>query len=64
MRGTTTMVLFLFIIVFLSTALASFTANVTLDHCALVIDGKRKVLISDAIHYPRSTSQGRTALLP
>ncbi|CDP07962.1 unnamed protein product [Coffea canephora] len=57
MRGTTTMVLFLFIIVFLSAVLVLFVANVTLDHRALVIDGKRKVLISDAIHYPRSTSQ-------
>ena len=64
MRGTTTMVLFLFIIVFLSAVLASFAANDTFDHRTLVIDGKRKVLISGAIHCPRSTPQVRAALLP
>ncbi|CDP20658.1 unnamed protein product [Coffea canephora] len=44
------MVLFLFIIVFLSAVLALFAANVTFDHCTLVIDGRRKVLISVTIH--------------
>ncbi|WJX50255.1 Beta-galactosidase 8 [Trifolium repens] len=37
--------------------LASFGSNVTYDHRALVIDGKRRVLISGSIHYPRSTPQ-------
>ncbi|PNY07301.1 beta-galactosidase 8-like protein [Trifolium pratense] len=37
--------------------LASFCSNVTYDHRALVIDGKRRVLISGSIHYPRSTPQ-------
>ncbi|KAJ1424345.1 Glycoside hydrolase, family 35 [Sesbania bispinosa] len=32
-------------------------ANVTYDHRALVIDGKRRVLISGSIHYPRSTPE-------
>ncbi|KAL0417735.1 UNVERIFIED_CONTAM: Beta-galactosidase 8 [Sesamum radiatum] len=32
-----------------------FGANVTYDHRALVIDGKRRVLVSGSIHYPRST---------
>ncbi|KAL0369676.1 UNVERIFIED_CONTAM: Beta-galactosidase 8 [Sesamum angustifolium] len=31
-----------------------FGANVTYDHRALVIDGKRRVLVSGSIHYPRS----------
>ncbi|GFQ04066.1 beta-galactosidase 8 [Phtheirospermum japonicum] len=31
--------------------------NVTYDHRALVIDGKRRVLVSGSIHYPRSTPQ-------
>lgn len=35
--------------------MTSFAANVTYDHRALVIDGKRRVLISGSIHYPRST---------
>ncbi|CAH9072943.1 unnamed protein product [Cuscuta europaea] len=35
--------------------LTSFAANVTYDHRALVIDGKRRVLVSGSIHYPRST---------
>lgn len=34
-----------------------FCANVEYDHRALVIDGKRRVLISGSIHYPRSTPQ-------
>ncbi|XP_057449004.1 beta-galactosidase 8-like isoform X1 [Lotus japonicus] len=34
-----------------------FCANVTYDHRALVIDGKRRVLISGSIHYPRSTPE-------
>ncbi|KAI4334419.1 hypothetical protein L6164_019116 [Bauhinia variegata] len=35
----------------------SFCANVSYDHRALVIDGKRRVLISGSIHYPRSTPE-------
>ncbi|XP_030503586.2 beta-galactosidase 8 isoform X1 [Cannabis sativa] len=38
-------------------ATTSFSANVTYDHRALVIDGKRRVLISGSIHYPRSTPE-------
>ncbi|PON71842.1 Glycoside hydrolase [Parasponia andersonii] len=38
-------------------AATSFSANVTYDHRALVIDGKRRVLISGSIHYPRSTPE-------
>ncbi|CAJ1955977.1 unnamed protein product [Sphenostylis stenocarpa] len=34
-----------------------FSANVQYDHRALVIDGKRRVLISGSIHYPRSTPE-------
>ncbi|KAK4408936.1 Beta-galactosidase 8 [Sesamum angolense] len=37
------------------TAPFCFGANVTYDHRALVIDGKRRVLVSGSIHYPRST---------
>uniref|UniRef100_A0A1J3FJZ3 Beta-galactosidase n=1 Tax=Noccaea caerulescens TaxID=107243 RepID=A0A1J3FJZ3_NOCCA len=36
---------------------AAMAANVTYDHRALVIDGKRKILISGSIHYPRSTPE-------
>ncbi|XP_051113238.1 beta-galactosidase 8 [Andrographis paniculata] len=32
-------------------------ANVTYDHRALVIDGRRRLLISGSIHYPRSTPE-------
>ncbi|XP_024986658.1 beta-galactosidase 8 [Cynara cardunculus var. scolymus] len=38
-----------------ATATAVFGGNVTYDHRALVIDGKRRVLVSGSIHYPRST---------
>ncbi|KAI4340409.1 hypothetical protein MLD38_025248 [Melastoma candidum] len=32
-------------------------ANVSHDHCALVVDGKRKVLFLGSIHYPHSTPE-------
>ena len=35
----------------------TFCVNVSYDHRALVIDGKRRVLISGSIHYPRSTPE-------
>ena len=36
---------------------ATFCANLTHDHRALIIDGKRRVLVSGSIHYPRSTPE-------
>nr|QSM07474.1 beta-galactosidase 8 [Ipomoea batatas] len=51
MRGGVAVVL----AVVLLQCLAPFAANVTYDHRALIIDGKRRVLISGSIHYPRST---------
>ncbi|XP_057749811.1 beta-galactosidase-like [Arachis stenosperma] len=33
------------------------TASVTYDHKSLIINGKRRILISGSIHYPRSTPQ-------
>lgn len=38
-------------------ASSSLAANVTYDHRALVVDGKRRVLVSGSIHYPRSTPE-------
>ncbi|KAK7312559.1 hypothetical protein VNO77_36500 [Canavalia gladiata] len=52
-----TQILLILIWFFCVYAPASFCANVTYDHRALVIDGKRRVLISGSIHYPRSTPQ-------
>lgn len=52
-----TQILF-FVIWFLGIyATTLFCANVQYDHRALVIDGKRRVLISGSIHYPRSTPE-------
>ena len=31
--------------------------NVSYDHRALIIDGRRRMLISAGIHYPRATSE-------
>ncbi|KAK7257722.1 hypothetical protein RIF29_31900 [Crotalaria pallida] len=56
MRGTQYIVLVLLWLLSIY-ATASFCANVTYDHRALVIDGKRRVLISGSIHYPRSTPE-------
>lgn len=50
-------VLLLMVILLGFLATASFAANVTYDHRALVIDGKRRVLVSGSIHYPRSTPE-------
>ncbi|KAF5190066.1 Beta-galactosidase [Thalictrum thalictroides] len=44
------------IIVFLCYSCVS-AINVTHDGRAIIIDGKRRVLISGSIHYPRSTSE-------
>ncbi|XP_022732714.1 beta-galactosidase 6 isoform X3 [Durio zibethinus] len=45
----------LLLVCWLVAATTSFAATVTYDHRALVVDGKRRVLISGSIHYPRST---------
>ncbi|KAF7119915.1 hypothetical protein RHSIM_Rhsim13G0093500 [Rhododendron simsii] len=47
--------LVLSVLVFGVLVTSSFGSNVTYDHRALVIDGKRRILISGSIHYPRST---------
>lgn len=46
----------LFLFLFLSWAL-SVTSSVTYDHKAVIIDGKRRILFSGSIHYPRSTPE-------
>ncbi|KAI3823250.1 hypothetical protein L1987_04683 [Smallanthus sonchifolius] len=47
---------FLIVSILVAVVVAAATAvNVTYDHRALVIDGKRRVLVSGSIHYPRST---------
>ncbi|XP_010262131.1 PREDICTED: beta-galactosidase isoform X1 [Nelumbo nucifera] len=50
--GTSTL-LFLFLFSWFS----SVTASVTYDQKAIVINGKRRILISGSIHYPRSTPE-------
>ncbi|KAK7402136.1 hypothetical protein VNO78_14159 [Psophocarpus tetragonolobus] len=52
----TQIVLLLFLFLCIHTP-SLFCANVQYDHRALVIDGKRRVLISGSIHYPRSTPE-------
>ncbi|CAI0542297.1 unnamed protein product [Linum tenue] len=44
-----------FVVAVAAAATTALGANVSYDHRALVIDGKRRVLISGSIHYPRST---------
>jgi len=52
-----TRILFVLLWFFCVYSPAAFCANVTYDHRALVIDGKRRVLVSGSIHYPRSTPE-------
>ncbi|XAR59765.1 Beta-galactosidase [Bertholletia excelsa] len=47
--------LWILLLIMALAATTAFGANVAYDHRALVIDGKRRVLISGSIHYPRST---------
>ena len=54
MRGVTKFIVMVLVVV-MATATAVVGVNVTYDHRALVIDGKRRVLVSGSIHYPRST---------
>ncbi|XP_027346417.1 beta-galactosidase 8-like [Abrus precatorius] len=54
MRGTEIVLVLVWL--FCVDASASF-GNVTYDHRALMIGGKRRVLISGSIHYPRSTPE-------
>lgn len=58
-RGKKVEIVSLLILVIVMAATA---ATVTYDHRALVIDGKRKILISGSIHYPRSTPEVTTLL--
>ncbi|KAF2283348.1 hypothetical protein GH714_002464 [Hevea brasiliensis] len=55
MRGREILAVSVLFFGFLATT--SFAASVTYDHRALLIDGKRRVLISGSIHYPRSTPE-------
>ncbi|KAB5540687.1 hypothetical protein DKX38_013661 [Salix brachista] len=49
--------LVVFLSVLLTLATTSYGVNVTYDNRALLIDGKRRVLVSGSIHYPRSTPE-------
>lgn len=51
----TTNILLLFVLVSLSCSLAR--AAVSYDDKAFIINGRRKILISGSIHYPRSTPE-------
>ncbi|XP_008225494.1 PREDICTED: beta-galactosidase 8 [Prunus mume] len=55
MKGSEMRIEVLVVLVLGVLATASYCATVTYDHRALVIDGKRRVLVSGSIHYPRST---------
>lgn len=60
-----TQILLLVLVWFLGVYVPStLCANVTYDHRALVIDGKRRVLVSGSIHYPRSTPEVPLSLFP
>ncbi|XP_020223294.1 beta-galactosidase [Cajanus cajan] len=48
-HGVALMLLFLWV--------CGVTASVTYDHRAIIVDGKRRILISGSIHYPGSTPQ-------
>ncbi|CAH1435081.1 unnamed protein product [Lactuca virosa] len=54
-RVSTEFLIVSFMVAAAAAATVAFGVNVTYDHRALVIDGKRRVLVSGSIHYPRST---------
>lgn len=49
--------MFIMLVLFLSTLVCSATASVSYDHRAIIVGGKRRILISGSIHYPRSTPE-------
>ncbi|XP_022147716.1 beta-galactosidase-like [Momordica charantia] len=53
-RMSRTLVLFLGLLLWVC---SSGLASVTYDHKAIIINGRRRILISGSIHYPRSTPQ-------
>ncbi|PWA55287.1 D-galactoside/L-rhamnose binding SUEL lectin domain-containing protein [Artemisia annua] len=55
MRSVTKMSFVMVLVVVMAAVTEVVGVNVTYDHRALVIDGKRRVLVSGSIHYPRST---------
>lgn len=40
------------------------SVKVTYDHKALIIDGKRRILQSGSVHYPRTTPEVSLILVP
>jgi hypothetical protein len=48
----------------LSLAASAANAAVSYDHRSLVINGRRRILISGSIHYPRSTPEVRSPPQP
>lgn len=55
MRGTECVMMLFVLLMVGDYATTTFGTTVTYDHRAIVIDGKRRVLVSGSIHYPRST---------
>ncbi|KAK4602645.1 hypothetical protein RGQ29_011601 [Quercus rubra] len=49
--------MFIMLVLFFSTLVCSATASVSYDHRAIIVGGKRRILISGSIHYPRSTPE-------
>lgn len=47
----------MFLLLFLVSWLSSALASVGYDHRAIIVNGKRRILISGSIHYPRSTPE-------
>ncbi|PRQ42599.1 putative beta-galactosidase [Rosa chinensis] len=47
----------MFLLLFLVSWFSSTLASVGYDHRAIIVDGKRRILISGSIHYPRSTPE-------
>lgn len=48
---------FLLLLMLISSWLSSVKAAVTYDNKGLIIDGKKRILMSGSIHYPRSTPE-------
>ncbi|KAJ1691165.1 hypothetical protein LUZ63_015320 [Rhynchospora breviuscula] len=50
-------IFWIFALIFSSLVIQSINATVSYDHKALIINGKRRILMSGSIHYPRSTPE-------
>nr|GFA84477.1 galactose-binding domain-like protein [Tanacetum cinerariifolium] len=57
MSSNTNKILVLFLVICCSCVFSTIKATVSYDDKAIIINGRRRILMSGSIHYPRSTPE-------